>query len=225
MQVPSSRRSNPERSADMRKRLIVTARRLFVAQGYAAASTPAIVEEAGVTRGALYHHFPDKQAIFQAVIEAESAAVAEAIAAADMPAMTSLERLMAGADAYVRAMQAEGRTRLLLVDGPAVLGREATRRIEARHGDASLKTGLEDAMADGALRRLPVEPLASLLSAMFERAALDVAGGAPPAEVLTALTQILDGLANEPVRSPSTVATQSRRSTVSRKPPNAASSP
>lgn len=195
MQVPSSRRSNPERSADMRKRLIVTARRLFVAQGYAATSTPAIVEEAGVTRGALYHHFPDKQAIFQAVVEAESAAVAEAIAAADTPAMTSLERLMAGADAYVRAMKAEGRTRLLLVDGPAVLGREAMRRIEARHGDASLKIGLEDAMADGALRRLPVEPLSSLLSAMFERAALDVAGGVPPAEVLTALTQILHGLA------------------------------
>ncbi|MBN9237016.1 TetR family transcriptional regulator [Mesorhizobium hungaricum] len=194
MQPRSSRRSNSERSAEMRARLIATARRLFVAHGYAATSTPAIVEEAGVTRGALYHHFPDKQAIFQAVIDAESAHVAEAIEAVDAPAMTALERLLAGADAYVRTMQVGGRTRLLLVDGPAVLGREAMRQIEGQHGDANLKIGLEEAMAEGSLPRLPIEPLASLLSAMFERAALDVADGTAPADVLTALRQILTGL-------------------------------
>jgi AcrR family transcriptional regulator len=192
--MESARRSNSERSAEMRVRLVTAARRLFVAQGYAATSTPTIVEEAGVTRGALYHHFPDKQAIFNAVVEAESAAVAEAIEAADAPTMTALERLLAGAEAYIRAMQAEGRTRLLLVDGPAVLGREAMRQIEGRHGDASLKIGLEAAMAEGALRSLPVEPLASLLSAMFERAALDVADGTKPADVLDVLKQLLSGL-------------------------------
>jgi AcrR family transcriptional regulator len=194
MQQQTPRRSNFERSVEMRARLLAAARRLFVAQGYAATSTPAIVEEAGVTRGALYHHFPDKQAIFHAVVEAESAAVAEAIEAADAPAMTALERLLAGADAYIRAMQAEGRTRLLLVDGPAVLGREAMRQIEGRHGDASLKLGLEEAMTDGALPPLPIEPLASLLSGMFERAASDVAEGTAPADVLTALRQMLSSL-------------------------------
>mgnify|MGYP003879826237 CR=1 FL=1 len=194
MQQQTPRRSNSERSADMRANLLATARRLFVAQGYAATSTPAIVEGARVTRGALYHHFPDKQTIFRAVVEAESATVAEALEAADAPTMSALERLLAGAAAYVRAMQAEGRTRLLLVDGPAVLGRQAMRQIDGQHGDASLKIGLEEAMAEGALVQLPIEPLASLLSALFERAALNVAEGAAPADVLTVLTQMLFGL-------------------------------
>lgn len=194
MQLKASRRSNAERSADMRARLVETARRLFVAMGYAATSTPAIVEAAGVTRGALYHHFPDKQAIFRAVVEAESAAVAAAIEAADTPTMSALDRLLAGAEAYIHAMQAEGRTRLLLIEGPAVLGCEAIRQIECQHGDASLKIGLEEAMAEGALPRLPIEALASLLSAMFERAALEIADGTASADVLVALRQIVSGL-------------------------------
>lgn len=194
MQQPAPRRSNPERSADMRARLITAARRMFVAHGYAATSTPTIVKDAGVTRGALYHHFPDKLAIFHAVIEAESAAVSEAIEAADAPAMTAMDRLLAGAEAYVQAMQAEGRTRLLLVEGPAVLGRQAMRQIEGQHGDASLKIGLEEAMTEGALPPLPIDPLASLLSAVFERAALDVADGTAPADVLEILKLMLSGM-------------------------------
>lgn len=190
----SERRSNPQRSAEMRSRLIAAARALFVSEGFTGTSTPAIVAAAGVTRGALYHHFPDKQAIFRGVVEAEAAAVAEAIEAADAPAMTALQRLLAGAEAYVRAMQVEGRTRLLLIDGPAVLGQDAMREIERRQGDASLRIGLEEAMAEGALRRMPVEPLASLLSAMFERAALDFADGTAPADVLDVLKQMLFGL-------------------------------
>lgn len=181
----------------MRARLIETARRLFVAHGYSGTSTPMIVAEAGVTRGALYHHFPDKQAIFRAVIEAESATVAECIEASDEPSIPALKRLLAGADAYIRAMQANGRVRLLLIEGPAVLEREEMRRIEGRNGDASLKIGLEEAMAEGALPRLPIETLVSLLSAMFERAAVDVAEGMAPSNTLVVIQQILRGLATQ----------------------------
>lgn len=178
----------------MRAKLMTAARRLFVAQGYAATSTPAIVAAADVTRGALYHHFPDKQAIFYAVIEAEAAAVAEAIEAVDSSETTALARLLAGAAAYVQAMQAEGRTRLLLVEGPAVLGRDTMQDIDARHGDATLRIGLAEAMAEGSLRRLPIAPLASLLSALFERAALDVAAGTDPAIVLDLVRHVIFGL-------------------------------
>ena len=198
MQLKTPRRSNPVRRAEMRARLLATARRLFVALGYAATSTPAIVAEAGVTRGALYHHFPDKQAIFRAVIEAESAAAALAIAAADRPGHSALDRLLAGADAYMAAMQAEGRTRLLLIEGPAVLGTGAMRQIEASHSDASLKAGLAEAISEGSLPSMPIAPLASLLSAMFERAALDMAQGTAPEDVLAVLKQILQGLRNPP---------------------------
>jgi AcrR family transcriptional regulator len=194
--MESQRRSNPKRSAETRARLTATARRLFVAAGYAATSTPAIVAEAGVTRGALYHHFPDKQAIFRAVVEAESKAVADAIDASDAPVMSGLERLLAGAEAYVLAMREDGRVRLLLIEGPAVLGRIEMREIEARHGDASLKVGLQEAMTEGALRRLPIDALASQLSAMFERAAMDVAEGMASEDVVVVIEQILRGLAN-----------------------------
>ncbi|MCZ8310349.1 MAG: helix-turn-helix domain containing protein [Magnetospirillum sp.] len=194
--MKSSRRSNPERSAEMRARLVSAARRLFVDQGYAAAGTPAIVDAAKATRGALYHHFPDKQALFRAVVEAESAAVADAIETADGPAYSPMASLLAGAAAYVQAMREEGRVRLLLVEGPAVLGRPAMRRIEAQHGDRSLKNGLAAAMAAGALPPLPIEALASVLSAMFERAAMDVADGMKAAHALTALEAILQGLAS-----------------------------
>ena len=195
MQVKSVRRSNPERTAEMRARLVAKARRLFVTHGYAATSTPSIVEAAGVTRGALYHHFADKQAIFRAVVEAESEAVAAAIAAADTPGLSARARLLAGAKAYVLAMQAQGRTRLLLIEGPAVLGRDTIREIEGRNGDASLKTGLEEAIAEGTLPRLPIEALTSLLTAMFERAAIDVAEGEPTDNVLAVIAQVLRGLA------------------------------
>mgnify|MGYP003653551484 CR=1 FL=1 len=194
MQMVTPRRSNPERSAAMRARLVAAARRVFVTHGYADTGTPAIVAEAGVTRGALYHHFPDKQAILRAVVEAESAEVAGAIEAADTSAMSALERLLAGAEAYVHAMEADGRTRLLLVEGPAVLGREEMRRIEAKHGDATLKTGLEELMAKGPAADLPLDALASMLSAMFERAAIDVADGVAAADVLAVLRHILRGL-------------------------------
>jgi len=195
MQMNSARRSNPERSAQMRARLIETARRLFVVHGFGATGTPAIVAGAGVTRGALYHHFPDKQAIFRAVVEAESAAVAQTIETSGAPGMSALARLLAGADAYVRAMQADGRVRLLLVEGPAVLGRDEMRRIDGGNGDASLRAGLEEAMAEGALPPVPVATLASLLSAMFERAAMDVAEGAAAEDVLVVIRRIIRGLA------------------------------
>lgn len=179
----------------MRARLIAAARALFVAEGYAATSTPALVSKAGVTRGALYHHFPDKRAVFRAVVEAESAAVADAIDTAEGSNMSAMERLLAGAKAYVQAMQVAGRVRLILIDGPAVLGQEDMQQIEGRHGDASLKIGLQDAMSQGPLPSMPLDTLSSLLSAMFERAAIEVAEGRDPAEVLVVLEQILQGLA------------------------------
>lgn len=195
MQMKSKSRSNAARSAEMRARLVATARRLFVAEGYGGASTPAIVTAAGVTRGALYHHFPDKQAIFRAVIEAEAEAVACAIAEADAPGMSAMDRLLAGAASYLRAMQEDGRVRLLLIDGPAVLGQAAMRTIEARQGEGALRLGLEEAMDEGAIAPLPLGPLSSLLAAMFERAAMDLAEGAPAAPVRATIEAILRGLA------------------------------
>lgn len=186
--MQESRRSNEERSDAMRAALLGAGRKLFLAKGYAATGTPEIVAAAGVTRGALYHHFADKAALFAAVVEAESAAVAVAIETDD--GLAPLQALQRGSEVFLAAMQDAGRVRLLLVDGPAVLGRGAMDAIDARHGGRTLREGLAAALPPGA----PVAHLAALASAAHDRAAMMIAAGADAAEVTAALRHLMQGI-------------------------------
>lgn len=175
------RRTNAERSAATRKALIATSRELFIEKGYAATGTPELVERAGVTRGALYHHFEDKQALFRAVVEAEAAQVAETITAAADGAGTHADALHAGAKAYFAAMREPGRVRLLLLDGPAVLGPAAMWEIDKATAGGTLRAGFQATLEDTTHIAEP-EVLADLVSAMFDRAVLaESAGGNAPA--------------------------------------------
>lgn len=174
------RKTQEERRSQTRRALVTAARQLFAEKGYAGTGTPEIAVAAGVTRGALYHHFADKEALFAAVVEEEHLLMAMAINAAgesdEEPG--PVKALVAGGDAFLDAMQDPGRRQILLVDAPAVLGRAAVDAIDARHGLQTLVAGLGEAMEAGAIRKLPVETLARLLGAMFDRAAL-----APPQEL------------------------------------------
>ncbi len=194
MPLKSESRSNRERSADMRARLIAAARRLFAEEGYAETSTPEIVEAAAVTRGALYHHFTDKQALFRAVVQAEAEAVADEIEQRTAPTMSALDALRAGARVWLDAMKAPGRTRLLLVVGPAVLGRAEMDALDARHAARTLREGLAAAIAEGNLEPLPLDAMTTILSALFDRVALAVEAGRPARDHLAVLDAILDGL-------------------------------
>jgi len=194
MQAESSRRSNPQRSAEMRARLLAAARRLFAEKGYAGTSTPEIVAAADATRGALYHHFSDKQALFRAVVEDEAAAVAADIEADSAGLQSARDALLAGAKAYLAAMQAPGRTRLLLVEGPSVLGRDEMDVLDAQHAARTLRDGLAAAAASGEIDQFPQEALALLLSALFDRAALAIKGGHDHADLLRVIEAILKGL-------------------------------
>ena len=196
MQEPRPRRSNKDRTDATRSDLITAARRLFTEKSYAETSTPEIVAAAGVTRGALYHHFADKQALFRAVIELEAKAVADEIEhAADRFDDNPRIALLAGSSAYFNAMRVPGRTRLLLLDGPAVLGRASLDEMDLRHGNRTLQEGLSAMMDAGLIRRLPVEALAELLGAAFDRAALAIEAGSSTDDYLTAIHAIVDGLA------------------------------
>ena len=188
------RRSNPERSEASRGALLAAARGLFLERSYPLTGTPEIVAAAGLTRGALYHHFTDKRALFRAVVEAESAAVAEEIEQASTPDLSPSEALLTGGAAFLKAMRRPGRTRLLLLDGPAVLGRAEMDAIDSRHGTRALRAGLAFAMRSGAVRSLPLEPLTAQLSAAFDRAALAIEAGAAPEEHLAALAALVEGL-------------------------------
>ena len=168
------RKTQEERRTRTRRVLAAAARRLFAEKGYAGTGTPEIVALAGVTRGALYHHFADKGALFAAVVEEEHLLMAMTInaAAGSDEEPGPIRALIAGSDAFLDAMQDSGRRQILLIDAPAVLGRAAVDAIDARHGLATLVRRLRDAMDAGAIKKLPVETLARVLGAMFDRAAL-----------------------------------------------------
>ncbi|MEM9592241.1 MAG: helix-turn-helix domain-containing protein, partial [Pseudomonadota bacterium] len=165
MQEKSVRRSNTARTEATRAALVAAARSLFVDKGYAETGTPEIVAKAGVTRGALYHHFADKADLFRAVVTQEAAAVAEQIETESAGPTSTLDALTAGADAYFAAMAAPGRVRLLLLDGPAVLGHREMAHIDKHAGGEELREGLAFALPANDLPTAAMDALADILSA------------------------------------------------------------
>ncbi|WP_457586859.1 TetR/AcrR family transcriptional regulator [Ensifer canadensis] len=194
MQTESPRRSNRERSDTTRGAILDAAHGLFVERGYAETSTPDIVAAAGMTRGALYHHFEDKKALFRAVAEREAGAVAARIERATIDDLTPREALITGARAFFGAMAEPGRIRILLLDGPAVLGTREMAAIDAANAQRTLEDGLAEAMAPKVVDRDALAATATLLSAAFDRAALEIAEGAPTNLYVEAISHLIDGL-------------------------------
>lgn len=190
MQSKSSR-TNRERTDATRDALMSAARRLFVAKGYAETSTPEIAEAASVTRGALYHHFADKQDLFRAVLIKESRTLAEEIRAAETADMSARHALLAGTAAYLDAMTVPGRTRLLLIDGPAVLGLSATATLDGEHAGLTLKEGLS-AVQGREQSIQTADALAVLVSAALDRAALEIASGNNPQAIRDAAIRLIE---------------------------------
>lgn len=186
-------RSNRERTEQTRQALMDAARRLFVEKGYAETATPDIVVEAGVTRGALYHHFEDKKALFRAVIEREATDVADEIERRTKRQIEPRDALLEGAAAYFDAMEVEGRTRLLLLEAPAVIGLPATAQIDAENAEATLRTGLEALLPQASAL---LGPLTTMLSAAFDRAAIAIEAGGSREDYEQAIAALLDSLAD-----------------------------
>lgn len=188
-------KSNKERTEQTRTELIAAARSLFVERGYAETTTPDIVAAAGVTRGALYHHFEDKRAMLRAVVEIEAATVAAAIEAASPRNATPRQMLIQGGEAFLDAMREPGRTRLLLLDGPAILGLTEMTAIDQKNGGGTLRVGLAEAFDAGLLPSVrPIDELADLLSAAYDRAALAIDSGGNASRYRQAVSALVDGL-------------------------------
>ena len=191
---PNPPRTNADRTEATQATLIAAARRLFVDKGYADTGTPEIVAAAGVTRGALYHHFADKADLLRAVAQQAADEVAADIEAGDAPPAAPLQALIDGAEAYFAAMARGGRARLLLLDAPAVLPAGQLLDLSERAGARALQAGLQAAWAAGPSGALPaaeLAALAALLSAAFDRAALAIARGEPAAPYRQAMRRLL----------------------------------
>ncbi|MEP1142654.1 MAG: TetR/AcrR family transcriptional regulator [Henriciella sp.] len=174
-QISGERRTQAERREQTQNLLIDAARTLFVDQGYAQTGMPELVRKAGVTRGALYHHYRDKIDLFRAVAEREAKAIAEIITTATENISDPDEAMIIGTNAYFDAMLVPGRVKILLSDAPSVLGYEAALNLTKSQGSASLKNGLGQAMPN--LCDQEVDALTDILSAAFDRAALKIAEG------------------------------------------------
>ena len=165
---------NPDRSARTRSDILKTARSLFGKHGYSAVSTPQIADAAGVSRGAMYHHFRDKAAILEAVIEAEFSRIAQMVDASGSGSDDPVENLVEGGDAFLTAMADPVSRQLLLIDGPAVFGTQHMTKIDTCTTTETLRNGIEAASQAG---RLPGDidtaALTSLMTGAYDRAAID----------------------------------------------------
>jgi AcrR family transcriptional regulator len=155
-----------------RERIIATARRLFAAHGYEGTSTEVVLEQSGVSRGALYHHFENKEALFAAVLEAVEIDVTNATARARGDITDPAQALAAGCNAFLdMACDAEVR-QIILIDAHSVVGWQKWREIESRYGFGRIKQAMTAIAAGG---RIPAESgemfahivLASLLEIAF----------------------------------------------------------
>ena len=193
---PRARRTQADRSAATRDALMTSARTLFAEQGFADVSTDAIVAAAGVTRGALYHQFADKMALFDAVLDAVEADIARRLAE---------DAAAAGITDPVDAMRHVLRTwleicvepeihRIALIDGPSVVGWAHWREVCQRHVFGLAQAMLEQGIEAGRVRPQPVRPLAHVLMGASDEAALYVAESADPAQARAEMLPVLDRL-------------------------------
>lgn len=167
------RQSKAEKHAITRAALLATARRLFATKGYAGTGTEEVVAEAGVTRGALYYHFADKRALFEAVVESVAEEVLGAIEAAAGQAKTPAAALVKGTGAFLDACLEPAARQIFLIDAPSVLGWKRWREIDARYGGGSLRLGIEAALEVlPKPQRLSAEALTYLLTGAMNEAAL-----------------------------------------------------
>jgi AcrR family transcriptional regulator len=197
---PRARRTQADRSAATREALVTAARRLFAAQGFADVSTDAIAMEAGVTRGALYHQFADKVALFDAVVDAVEAAIAarlaEEVAAAGVT--DPVEGIRQAIRAWLEICVEPESYRIALLDGPSVLGWARWRELCQKHVFGLAEALLSQGMEAGRIRRQPVRPLSHILMGASDEAALYVAEAADRpqarADMITVIDQLIEGI-------------------------------
>jgi AcrR family transcriptional regulator len=197
--------SNAERSRATREALLVTARELFAQRGYADVGTEEIVRAAGVTRGALYHHFAGKQELFEAVYEeVERELVQEIAQSAGSAAADALGALHAGTRAFLAACEDPAIQRIALLDAASVLGWERWREVGMKYGMGLMQAVLGEAMDAGLIERQPAEPLAAVLLGAVDEGAMVIAraddDGQTRASVEATLARFIDSLACAPSR-------------------------
>ncbi len=173
-------RTQAQRSEQTRGALIAAARRLFADRGYAEVGTEEIVREAGVTRGALYHHFDGKRDLMRAVYEQLETELSAEFGTRITPGADPLTVLREGAETFLDQCLEREVQQIALLDAPAVLGWDEWREINARYALGLIEAVLKHGIETGAIREQPVRPLAHALIGALDELAMLVARSDDP---------------------------------------------
>ncbi len=194
--MESKRRTQEERSAATRDALIAAARKLWGLRGYAEVGTPEIATAAGVTRGAMYHQFSDKAALFREVVEVVEQDVMARMATvvAGSGATTPADAIRAAVDAWLEVSGDPEVRQLILLDAPSVLGWAEFRDVAQRYSLGMTEGLLTEAIRTGQLARQPVRPLAHVLIGALDEAAMVIATADDPKRTRRETRQVLHRL-------------------------------
>jgi AcrR family transcriptional regulator len=190
-----------ERGKATRERLVEAGRDLFGARGYEATSIEAILERAGVRRGALYHHFESKQELFDAVLDRVVSEIASEVRLIAGAKRDPVESLHAGCGAWLKKALDPAFQRIALLDPPSVVGWTRWRALDEEHTLGGLRRNLQMIADEGRLAAGNTELLAHMILAAVNEAALTIAqADDPPAALRDAeatVDALLDGLISE----------------------------
>jgi AcrR family transcriptional regulator len=196
------RRSQQDRSRTTKAALIDTARALFAEHGYAQVSAEQIVSAAGVTRGALHHHFGDKRGLFIAVLDELETELTADVSAAMSAAPDQRAGMAVALSRFLDSCRRPEIVQLALTDAPAVLGWKDWRAMDARHGLGVITTALHNAAEAGLLRPAHIPVLAQLVLSALIEVSLIIAHAEDQdtarAEAEESLLLLITGLLREP---------------------------
>ncbi|MCU6707282.1 TetR/AcrR family transcriptional regulator [Paenibacillus sp. J5C_2022] len=191
------RRSKAEQKQETIQTLIQTARTQFSELGYAATPLEKLVSDAGMTRGALYHHFGNKEGLFLAVLQSVQQEIAVRIESEASGSDDLWEQLILGCRAFMAAAVADNNRRILLIDGPSVLGWDVWRRTDEQHAMMTLRDQLQIMQTQGILKHASVDALTHLLSGAMNEAVLWIAESSERQQALeesvAAITLLCEG--------------------------------
>ena len=190
-----------ERGEQTRKRLLSVASKLFAEHGYEATPIELVLEQAAISKGALYHHFANKRELYEAVLELTETDLARATVQAARSATDPVEALRAGTDAFLRLASDPVIGRIVLTDAPAVLGWARWREIDERHAFGVLKTAVAATPAAKRLTQDELDALAHVLLAALLELAMIVARSDTPRDAQRTAQTVMDELLNRLLRS------------------------
>jgi AcrR family transcriptional regulator len=195
-------------SESTRKALVESAVELFTRNGYAATSLDVIARRARVTKGALYHHFSGKQALFEAAFDLVEKAAVERLTEVVGGDGSAWDRAIQGIEIYVKSCLDPSYQRIVIHEGPVVMGWERWREAEENFSFGLVKATIEALIESGEIVDVPIEVTARILFGALSAGATVIAGAEDPkqagAEVSQTIVTVLEGMRSRPRDEPDT---------------------